>query len=164
MTKRIVLLQALASTPADVARIARSSEPELTHARPQPDSWSIADILRHLVDVEERYLLRLKQVVAEERPHLPFILPDQEPRPPQATAVALAGDFAAARAATVAFLNGLGAKEWQRRAFHPNAGETSLRYLVQRLVDHDTLHLNQVLEVREQLAASLSPSPAHGGQ
>jgi uncharacterized damage-inducible protein DinB len=153
MTKRIVLLQALASTPADVVRIAGSSEPGLTHARPRPDSWSMADVLRHLVEVEERYLLRLKRVVAEDQPHLPLILPAEEPLPPRDTAAELARDFAAARSATLAFLNGLSAKDWQRQAFHPGEGETTLRYLVQNLVDHDTLHLNQILEAREKLTA-----------
>jgi uncharacterized damage-inducible protein DinB len=154
MTKRIVLLQALASTPADVARIARNSEPSLTHVRPQPDSWSVADVLYHLVDVEQRYLHHLNRVVTEDQPSLLTAVPDDESPPRRATAVELAQEFAAARSLTMSFLNDLSPKDWQRRAFHQRHGETSLRYLVQRLVDHDTLHLNQLLEVREQSAAN----------
>jgi uncharacterized damage-inducible protein DinB len=158
MTKRIVLLQALASTPIDVTRIACNSKPSLTHRRPQPDSWSMADVLFHLIDVEQRYRHHLQRVVAEDQPNLPSLLPDEESLPPQATAVDLAQEFAAARSLTMSFLNELSPKDWQRRAFHQRHGETSLRYLVQRLVDHDTLHLNQLLEVREQTTANSEQS------
>jgi uncharacterized damage-inducible protein DinB len=156
MTKRIVLLQALASTPNDVARIVRGSPDQTAYLRPYPDSWSLANVLQHLVDVERRYLARLQRVLAEDHPLLPAILPDEEALAtavPPVTAVELAHQFTAARAATMTFLSNLTPKEWQRSAVHQTMGVTSLRLLVQHLVDHDTLHLNQMLEAQELMEA-----------
>jgi uncharacterized damage-inducible protein DinB len=152
MTQRIVLLQALAATPIDIARIVRASEPRDARRRPRPDAWSLAEIVRHLVDVETRYLLRLRRVVTEDQPVIPPILPDEAAPPPQATALELAQEFAAARAATMTYLSSLGAKDWQKQAVHQTEGETNLRYLVQHLVDHDTLHLSQMLEAKMVVA------------
>jgi uncharacterized damage-inducible protein DinB len=161
MTKRIVLLQALASTPRKLARMLTGVNESTPRQRPVPDQWSITDVLNHLVNVEERYLDRLQRVVQEERPLLPAILPDEAASYPQATLDELMTRFENARAETLAFFKELSPEDWQRPAIHERKGETCFLFLVKVLVDHDIEHLNQIVEMLQQLRTlpPLNPQP-----
>jgi uncharacterized damage-inducible protein DinB len=151
MSKRIVLLQALASTPNDLRLMVQKLPSGLVHQRPDPDNWSIAEILCHLIDIEGRYRQRLYTVVHENNPKLPAFYPDESQYDEQATLPELLDQFGAARDVTVAFLQELSMKQWQRPAVHANWGATTLRHLVQHLVDHDINHLNQAVETQQRL-------------
>jgi uncharacterized damage-inducible protein DinB len=162
MSKRIVLLQALAATPKDLLLTVGRMPEAAVYQQPTANQWSISMVLHHLVDVEARYLARLQRVVSEDRPSLPVIHPNEaiyQERPPLAE---LLSQFEQARAATIAFLKELLPGGWQRSAVHETWGETKLRFLVQHLVDHDTQHLNQILETQQQLRAmpQQNPQPA----
>lgn len=147
MTKRAVLLKALAATPKDLARMLRGvSEPT---ARPAADQWSAAEVTNHLADVEVLFLARLRRVAEQDRPDLPAIHPDESRFDRQATPAELLARFEAARAETLLFLEELPAGVWQRKGVHETRGEVSLRFLVQFLVDHDTNHLNQIVQLKE---------------
>lgn len=149
MSKRIVLLQALAATPADLRYLLANLTPAGAH-HASPDTWSPVQILHHLLDVEDRYRHRLQRIAAEERPHVPSILPPEEGYPLLGELPPLIAAFAGARDETLAFLKSLSAGSWQRRATHPTWGELTLRFFVQRLVDHDTEHLNQLALLKQQ--------------
>jgi uncharacterized damage-inducible protein DinB len=146
-----MLLQALTSTGIDLRRMLPQTTRLDFHHRPAPDQWSIAQIMSHLVDVEWRYLMRLQHVVETEKPYLPVILPDETAYDPQADPVSLLAQFEQRRGATIAFLQAISRADWQRAAVHETNGETRFRYLVQHLVDHDTEHLNQIVEVQALL-------------
>ena len=151
MSKREILLKALAATPQDLARIGRSVDETAVSIRPLPDQWSVADVLSHLYRVEERYLARLQRVVEEERPFLPGIYPDETTHDLTLSFAALLDQFTQARTATLTYLHGLKAGEWQRSAIHSEWGEVKFRTLVQHLVEHDTAHLNQLIEINSKL-------------
>jgi uncharacterized damage-inducible protein DinB len=151
MSKRSVLLAALASAPDDVRRLVQAVDEASAHRRPSPDEWSLAEVLAHLADVEGRYLARLKRVVDEDRPHVPYIHPDETVYEPSVPAGELLVDFEQRRDETLVFLEGLSAGAWQRKAVHETWGAVSLRALVQALVDHDTNHLQQAAAVRKRL-------------
>lgn len=149
MSKRIVLLQALAATPADLRRLLASLTPAGT-SEAAPGTWSPTEVLQHLLDVESRYRARLQRIVTEDHPHVPSILPPEEGYPANEELQVLLEAFARAREETLAFLKGLSAGEWQRRATHPTWGELTLRFFVQNLVEHDTEHLNQLALLKQQ--------------
>lgn len=151
MTKRVILLQALAATTKDLARMLSRTEETLLHQRPTSDQWSIANVLNHLISVEVRYLRRLQRVVQEDHPLLPAILPEEIVHDSQARRDELLARFGQARAETLAFLEGISLGDWQRSAIHETWGDTRFRFLVQNLVDHDTEHLNQIIEIQGQL-------------
>jgi uncharacterized damage-inducible protein DinB len=147
MTKRAVLQKALTATPKDLARLLRGlPRPD---ARPAANQWSAAEVINHLADVELLYLARLRLVVSEEQPPLPRIHPDESRFDKQATPAELLSRFEAARAETVTFLEGLPPGAWQRKGHHETQGQVSLRFLVQYLVEHDTNHLNQIVQIKE---------------
>ncbi len=151
MSKRAVLLDALASMPNDLGFMLRRAEETAVHHRPTPQDWSIADVLVHLATLEQRYLARLQKIVAEERPFLPFLHPETQPEPdlrPLAEFVTAVHD---ARQHTLSVLHTCKAGDWQRTAVHETFGDTKFRFMVQLLVDHDTEHLNQIIEIQNHL-------------
>lgn len=162
MSKRIVLLQALAATPKDLEWIFKGAAASEFRRRPQPGAWSMADVVNHLADVELRYLARLQRIVAEERPFLPWMHPNEAAHDQSATLPELRARFGEARAATLAYLQALPPGSWQRPAMHETLGETKLRFMVQTLVNHDTEHLSQIVEIQQALRAipDLEPQPA----
>ena len=162
MTKRIVLLQALASTPKDLIFTLRRVDEAASYRKPDSNQWSIGTVLHHLIDVEQRYRARLQRVIVEDRPFLPYIHPDEAAYQVQTPLAELLARFEQARAETLAFLKEIPPGGWQRVAVHETWGETKLRFLVQQLVDHDTQHLNQIIEIQQQLRAvpTQDPQPA----
>jgi hypothetical protein len=101
--------------------------------------------------LKARYRQRLYTVVHENNPNLPAFYPDESQYDEQATLPELLDQFGVARDVTVAFLQELSMKQWQRPAVHAKWGPTTLRYLVQQLVDHDINHLNQAVETQQRL-------------
>ena len=151
MTKRTILLDALASMPKDLAFMLRRAEETAVHQRPTPQDWSIADVLAHLTTIEHLYLARLQKIVAEERPFLPTLHPETKPEPDPRSVRELVTAVQGARQQTLTFLHGCKAGDWQRPAVHKTLGETKFRFMVQLLVDHDTEHLNQIIEIQVRL-------------
>ncbi len=151
MSKRTILLDALASMPKDLGFMLRRTEETAVHQRPTPDEWSIADVLRHLITIESLYQARLQRIVMEERPFLPYLHPETRPEPDPTSLPELLNIFSTARHETLAYLHTLNAGTWQRNALHETLGPTKLRYMVQLLVDHDTEHLNQIVGLLERV-------------
>lgn len=161
MTKRIVLLQALASTTMDLSYILKGAESQ--EARPL-DGWSLNDVLSHLIFVEGRYQERLRRVVAEDNPTVPAIMPEDTPIDDTANTTDLLNQFKASRYETITFLKALSPGQWQRPAVHENTGKTTLRFLVQVLIEHDIEHMNQIVQI-QQAARKVpvrDPQPAVG--
>ncbi len=152
MRQADVLLDALASTPADIARAAARCDGEAGRARPAVDQWSAADILNHLVDVERRYQARLRQIAEAERPTLADIGPDEAHHDPHATCQELAVRLRDARQETLVFLRGLPVGGWARRAVHETLGDLRMDQVVRVLVEHDVAHLAQLVETRSRVA------------
>lgn len=155
MTKREVLIQALASTPQDVELTVKGMKDSAVFQRPSPDAWSVADVVYHLGEVEGRYLKRLEMVVREERPYLPYIHPEER-RTAEGNLADLMAVFRQERAKTLAFLQGLRPGDWQRKGVHETWGEVSFRYLVQQLVEHDINHLNQIVEIQQNIRTRMN--------
>ncbi|MBI3242316.1 MAG: DinB family protein [Chloroflexi bacterium] len=117
-------------------------------SRPTPDSWSLAEIVCHLRDVEiEVNLPRLKRVLEEANPFISAIDSDiwaaerdyQSQPGPAALQV-----FAEARRETLALLDHLTDADWGRPARHAIFGPTTLCELVRFTNEHDRLHLRQM--------------------
>ena len=158
MSKRIVLLQALAAAVSNVRLLLQDIDQGSWEHRLSPNEWSMADVLGHLIAVEVRFWQRLQRVLAEERPFLPLILPDETTHNLSASVA----DFAEVRQKTLAFLRDVADEEWGRTAVHETQGEVSFHNLVQYLVDHDSEHLNQIAAIQQQLKTTpdRKPQPA----
>jgi len=151
MSRRSVLMEALGSTPRDLARTLRRVGPEQALARPDPDGWCIAQVVAHFGEVEGHYLERLRRVVAEDNPTVPALHPDPSAHALERPLAELLASFLEGRAAMLAFLATLEQHQWGRRLVHETGGPTRLRDQVQALVGHDNEHLAQIATLRELL-------------
>jgi len=134
---------ALAGFPAD----------QLT-AHPIPGKWSAREIVHHLGDSETTAAIRLRRVLAEERPVITGY--DQElwarrfrynERDPADAMEA----FRAARRITVPLLSGLSESDWKREAWHTESGLYTPEIWLQIYADHAHGHAGQIRRLREAL-------------
>ena len=136
--ERLDVRRRVAAVPDRLAAAARSAI-----GRPVPaGEWSPSEVVRHLIAVEEAvWIVRLRQLAADEKPRWPWVEPDPWQGAPEATLDDLLARFASLRAATVAILDGLGTEGWSRTGLHATWGEVDVAALMIRAVDHDEEHI-----------------------
>jgi uncharacterized damage-inducible protein DinB len=145
-----------ANTTALRAELTGLSEAALTH-RPKEGEWSIKDVVGHLCDYAGLLHKRLFAVIKLEEPRLEP--QDQEAlvrkREPQAAPIEeLLAEFASQRAETVEMLADLVHWNWARQGRHWAWGRVSIRQLVERAIQHEEEHLEQIRALKEQARAT----------
>jgi hypothetical protein len=100
-------------------------------------------------------------VVQEAHPQLPELAlePIRIEAPGEPATELLVDRFVAVRQETLDYLDGLSPGDWQHKLAHATLGETSFRYLVQHLVDHDNRHLGMLMGQPPQ---AVPPEPPAG--
>lgn len=144
------LLKAFAAGPTLVREAVRGLDAGALNRR-KGEGWSVRDILHHLGDAELVRAVRIRQVLAEDRP---VILPWDEAlwqrrlqylwRSPEA---ALAS-FEQIVYGTAEILSRVERAAWERVGLHPQKGEYSVRALVEAGVAHHSDHCSQVAGIR----------------
>jgi HAD superfamily hydrolase (TIGR01549 family) len=116
--------------------------------RPDPNEWSIRQILYHLFVSEpnvQRH--RLQQILEEDNP---FIASQPSPGPNlevgNQVGLDLANQFCQERLATIQLLSELDESQWQRPARHSIFGLTTLLEMAHFTAQHDRLHINQLCQ------------------
>jgi FMN phosphatase YigB (HAD superfamily) len=141
------LLAVLRSTPAALGTLCRQRIKSLGQ-RSAVNEWSAGEVLCHLRDVDtEVNLPRLQKVVRERNPFLPG--QDTDPwaeirRYFQQDGLQALNDFTNIRLELLKLLENLKPNDWDRRARHAIFGPMSLRELVNIIVGHDILHIQQI--------------------
>ena len=137
--------------------------------RPEPDAWSMVDVLCHLLD-EEREDFKVRIDFALHRPGeaAPEIRPGEwvtERRYSEQGLVLSLEGFLRERELSLAWLRSLSSADWE--ATYPAPwGPASAGDLLAAWVAHDILHLRQLVELRwALLTQALAPySPAYAGE
>lgn len=118
--------------------------------QPQPGEWSFLEIICHLRDVDnEVNLPRVETIIKEENALIPGQSTDQFAQErqyilqEQCTAF---HEFSSARRRLVGVLSKISLGDWERQARHTFLGPTTLNELVEFMVDHDRLHIQQALQ------------------
>jgi hypothetical protein len=133
------LLDRLAESPARAAAGAVSA------SAPPAGEWSAREAVLHLVAVEEEvWQPRLDSLAAPGSPTWSWIEPGLWSGPGSETLDGANTAFAAARAATVARLEGLDGAGWARHGLHATYGRLDVARLLTILIDHDEEHLAQI--------------------
>jgi hypothetical protein len=128
----------LAALPAALASAARAAPSE----PPSPGEWTPAEIVRHLIAVEEEvWHRRLRQLETEAHPRWQWVEPGQWLGAPGADIDDVLARQAAARAKTLAMLDGLGPDGWSRTGTHDTYGVLDVAGLMEKAADHDDEHL-----------------------
>ncbi len=129
------------------------TDAEAAHV-PAPGKWNIGQIARHVADTEIVVAMRMRLIIAEDRPVLsPF---DQDKwaaslgyeNSHPLTSLAL---FQALRNDTTALLESLPAETFQRVSFHPERGEKTLAEWVTLFGNHVYTHVEQIRKIRAEM-------------
>jgi Protein of unknown function (DUF664). len=126
--------------------------------RPDPDRFTLREVVAHLADWEPIWLGRMEVMVQQEDPHLPGYDEGQFALDHDYAHAELAGQLATfreARARTVAFLSALPRAEWTgRTGRHDEWGRVTIYDLAALVCGHDGYHLRQIVEWRAAFAAA----------
>jgi hypothetical protein len=146
-TSQAAMLAVLRSTPAALATLCRQKPANLAR-RTATGEWSPGEVLCHLRDVDEEVNLpRLRKVIGERNPFLPG--QDTDPWAEARQYIRQDGlqaldAFTNTRLEVLKLLVELSQEAWNRPARHAIFGPTNLRELVNIIVGHDILHVQQV--------------------
>jgi hypothetical protein len=119
-------------------------------ARPAPGKWSPREIVHHLADSEMTSAIRLRRLLAEERPQI--VGYDQEEfarrlhyeRPYETSLLA----FRAARESTGALLDCMTPEEWLREGTHSESGRYTAERWLEIYAAHAHGHADQIRRAR----------------
>ncbi len=124
------------------------TKPHQWRQKPDPEEWSILQILCHLADAEAAvHHHRLTRILTEESPFLSSPPPPGPDLPPcHDDGNAVLNRFRDERLKTMQLLAGLAAEDWQRPARHSIFGLTTLREMATFTAQHDRLHITQLCQ------------------
>jgi uncharacterized damage-inducible protein DinB len=104
-------------------------------------SWTIAEILNHLLDTERRYLGRVRRLRREGRPRM-RVLPDDDYR--KLSALKAWTRFYELRGEHLRLLRRLRPEDWRRSGTLTPVGRVTILSLVRHLAAHDAMHTAQI--------------------
>jgi uncharacterized damage-inducible protein DinB len=104
-------------------------------------SWTIAEILNHLVDTERRYLGRVRRMRRVRRPKM-RILPDDDYT--RLSALKAWTRFYELRQEHLRVLRRLRVDEWRRSGTLAPVGRITIASLIRHLAAHDAMHTAQI--------------------
>jgi FMN phosphatase YigB (HAD superfamily) len=149
------LIAFLRATPAVVHALSLSLASNMAKTSPGFSEWSFLEIMCHLRDVEmEVNNPRIELIMREENAFIAGQSTDQwavERNYALQDSKQAIIDFSLARAKLVTILESMDARGWDRSARHTFLGPTSLRELVEIIVDHDRLHMRQAFDAIRRL-------------
>ena len=130
--------------------LAGATEAELD-AHPAPGKWSAREIVHHLADSEMTSAIRLRLLLASDRPVIAgydeneFARRLHYDRPIGASLQA----FAAARLTTAELLDRLGDTDWAREGTHSESGRYTMDTWLEIYAAHAHNHAGQIRRARE---------------
>jgi uncharacterized damage-inducible protein DinB len=149
---RRYLFTALASTPVLFDNSLRELAPHEADLRPDPERFSIREIMAHLAHWEAIFLGRMQRVCDEEHPELEDLAEGQlvtEHNYAATDPLEQSRLFGERRAQTVAYLQTRTPKQWHRLGNRPEIGLITLEALAMLLPLHDIYHLQQIAAWRD---------------
>jgi hypothetical protein len=133
---------------------------------PAPGKWTIREIMRHLFDTEVVAAMRLRQMIAENKPTLAVFDQDvwaKEFGYGKYDPFESLAQFRNLRESNAALIAGLTPQGLDREGIHAERGILTVRDWVERFTAHVDSHARQIKKIREAWAAGRSPKsdPAH---
>ncbi len=147
-------MRVLAATPARLKKVVEGLTPRQIACRPQPDKWSIAEMVAHLADVELVFNVRCRLMLFEENPTLAPFAQDawmrgwQREREPFAETM---NRFQVLRRSMLRLLRGASASDLARTGRHVEYGTEQVSDYVAKLAGHDLSHLTGLEALRKRM-------------
>ena len=140
-------LERLRTTARDLVSLVSGADPVAMRREPAPEEWSAATVVAHLADAELVWAVRLRLLVAEDRPLLSafdenawaerFGDLDEDPRESLQR-------WRALRESNLRLFDSLVDGEWERSGVHSQRGVLTVAGVVKLLAEHDRAHLDQI--------------------
>jgi len=140
-------LKVQAKTAEKIEKLIRGVPNTTLRKRPEPDKWSVTEIIAHLEDAEIVTSYRIRRILGA--PGTPIEAYDQEKwaeaenNSKRDTHAAL-GVFKTLRAANLALLKSLKPEQWKYSGMHAERGEESIERITEMIAGHDINHLMQI--------------------
>ena len=136
---------------AAVAEALLKITPEQLDFKPNPAKWSVREIVHHLADSEMTAAVRLRLLLAQDRPTLHGYDQDEFARRlfydrPHETSLEL---VRLARASTVEILDRLTPTEWVREGTHSEVGPYGVESWLKTYSEHAHKHARQIRIARD---------------
>ena len=146
---RHYILQGVAATPTVLAYLLKHAPKQLWDRRPDPERFTLREVVAHLADWETVWQERLGKVRDEDRPTLPDRDPDQMAKEhdyEHADVGASLRRFQESRQDVLKLLESLELAQWSRFGHHTTRGILTIQDLAVIILGHDHYHLAQVVE------------------
>jgi uncharacterized damage-inducible protein DinB len=140
-------LQVQKTTAENLSKLLLGLDKQKLSERPQPDKWSIAEILAHLADAEVVGAWRLRLVIGQNGATIQsfdqnvwantFNYEHRDARVSLET-------FRVLRASNLLLLESIPEKFWENYGMHQERGKETVAHIVSMYAGHDLNHLRQV--------------------
>lgn len=143
----------LKSTPKKIIQLIKKAKKKSLYKRPEPNKWSIAEIVAHLAETEIVLGWRYRSVVEKNGVVLqPFEQDDwaKNSRYGKLKIEEMLEMFAVVRKANLTFLNGLSKEQWENFGMHQERGKETVRHIANLEAGHDINHLKQIKKILEK--------------
>jgi len=141
----------LEATPQILRLLLEGITAQQTQWKPEPDRWSLAEILEHMAHVEAHYFRAAADLLvsADDPEILPY---DQNAHAAQGLYHGREAEdsfdhFEEQREDNIAFLNGLSLHAANRAGRHPQLGPITLEHVLNEWAFHDLGHIRQIAEL-----------------
>ena len=140
-------VEVLRVTLQTVTDLVKDLPAERLRRSPAPGEWSPAEVVSHLVDVDLVFGVRVRMIVAQDRP--PLVGFDQDAwtsrfggldADPRVTFER----WQALRLNNLRLFDSLSPAEWERVGIHAERGEQTVRLIVSTMAGHDLSHVGQI--------------------
>ncbi len=140
-------IEVLDETPRVLVRVIAQTPIELMRQRPSEGKWTPNEILGHLADSEWVFGYRLRAILTEDRPALPWF--DQDSWVARANhndrdPADLRELFRTLRVFNLSLWRGLSPADLERSGIHAHRGEESLAMMLRMTAGHELCHLAQL--------------------
>ena len=143
-------LQRLSRTPDEIAAAISGRSDDVLRRRPDGTNWAANEIICHLRDIEEVYLIRTKTILANDVEVKTFADPAAIDRMAEQRQYHRCDAAEALRAfrwwrdESLTLLRSLPAAQLQRACLHPSRGRFTIDEFVSMFAAHDDNHLDQL--------------------
>lgn len=146
---RFYLMQGLEAAPVVIEKMVADSASVDWDRRPDPERFTLREVVCHLADWEPIWLERIRRLAQEDEPHLLGYDEGQ---------LAIDNDYARAdpqhqlqrfregRDELLAYLRNLPAESWERRGTHSEWQNITIAALATLILGHDGYHTKQIAE------------------
>lgn len=143
------VLSGLEAAPIVVSELLGGKPDAIFDKQPDPERFSLREVICHLADWEGVWLERMRRMASENNPELPSYDEGQwaiDHKYNEANAKEQIEKFVEGRKALVSFLKGLAPEQWERTGIHSQWGPISIASLATLVIGHDGYHTKQIVE------------------